>query len=112
MDEKFTQEEQTAVASVLYNLAGADFRTREGEKERLKALLDELGLDAQSFVPLPKNVLQVKAFETLKMMSKEKKHTFSRMMTQIARSDGHFGFREQAFVREILDYCDIPFVQK
>ena len=112
MDEKFTQEEQTAVASVLYNLASADFRTREGEKESLKALLDELGLDAEGFVPIHKNMLEVKAYETLKKMSKEKKHTFSRMMTQIARSDGHFGPREQAFVKEILDYCDVPFVQK
>ena len=112
MDEKFTQEEQTAVASVLYNLASADFRTREGEKERLKDLLDELGLDAKSFVPLTKNALQMKAYETLKKMSLEKKRAFSRMMTQIARSDGHFGPREQAFVKEILDYCDVPFVQK
>ena len=89
MDEKFTQEEQTAIASVLYNLAGADFQTHQG-----------------------KNMLEMKAYETLKKMPMEKKRTFSRMMTQIARSDGHFGPREQAFVKEVLDYCDVPFVQK
>ena len=112
MDEKFNQEEQTAVASVLYNLAGADYRTREGESEGLKACLDELGLDVQGFVPIHRNMLEMKAYETLKKMPLEKKRTFSRMMTQIARSDGHFGPREQAFVKEILDYCDVPFVQK
>ena len=112
MDEKFTQEEQTAVASVLYYLTGADFRTRKGEDDCLKACLAELGVEADSFVPVPKHEVQVKGYETLKEMSMEKKRTFSRMMTQIARSDGHFGFREQAFVREILDYCDVPFVQK
>jgi len=112
MEEKFTQEEQTAIASVLYNLAGADFKTHEGESECLKSCLSELGLDAKDFVPIPKNVLQVKAFNTLKRMSKEKKTAFSRMMTEIARSDGHFGFREQAFVKEILVYCDVPFVHK
>ncbi len=112
MDEKFTQEEQTAVASVLYNLAGADYRTREGESEGLKACLDELGLDVQGFVPIHRNMLEMKAYETLKKMPLEKKRTFSRMMTHIARSDGHFGPREQAFVKEVLDYCDVPFVQK
>jgi len=112
MDEKFTQEEQTAIASVLYNLAGVDFQTREGESESLKACLDELGLDAKGFVPIHKNMLEVKVYETLKKMPMEKKRIFSRMMTQIARSDGHFGFREQAFVKEILDYCEVPFVQK
>ncbi len=112
MDKIFTQEEQIAVASVLYNLAGADYRTREGESEGLKACLDELGLDAYGFVPIHKNMLQMKAYETLKKMPMEKKRTFSRMMTQIARSDGHFGPREQAFVKEVLVMCDIPFVHK
>ena len=112
MDEKFTQEEQTAVASVLYNLADADFRTHEGESERLKACLAELGFDAHGFVPIPKNELQMKAYETLKCMTKGKKRTFSRMMTQIARSDGHFGPREQAFVKEILIMCEVPFVHR
>ena len=112
MDEKYTQEEQTAIASVLYNLAGADFRSHEGETESLKACLDELGLDVKGFAPIHKNLLEMKAYETLKKMSLEKKRAFSRMMTQIARSDGHFGPREQAFVREILDYCEVPFVQK
>ena len=112
MDEKFTQEEQTAVASVLYNLAHADYQTHEGESEYLKTCLEELGLNAKGFVPIPKNALQVKAYETLKRMTKEKKHAFSRMMTQIARSDGHFGPSEQAFVKEILIMCDVPFVHR
>ena len=112
MDEKFTQEEQTAIASVLYNLAGADFQTREGESECLKFCLSELDVEVEGFVPIPRNVLQVKAYEILKRMTKEKKRAFSLMMTQMARSDGHFGPREQAFVKEILDYCEIPFVHK
>ena len=112
MKEEFTAEEQTAIASVLYNLAGADFKTHEGETECLKSCLSEIGLDANSFVPIPKNAMQMKVYSTLKRMSKEKKLAFSRMMTEIARSDGHFGFREQAFVKEILVYCDVPFVHK
>jgi uncharacterized tellurite resistance protein B-like protein len=112
MDEKFTPEEQTAVASVLYNLAGADFQTHEGESEGLKACLDELGLDTKGFVPIHKNMLETKAYETLKKMPMEKKCVFSRMMTQIARSDGLFGPREQAFVKEVLEMCDVPFVHK
>ncbi len=112
MDEKFTREEQIAIASVLYNLAGADFQTHEGETECLKDCLAEMDFDADGFVPIPKNELQVKAYNTLKQMGKEKKLIFSRMMTKIARSDGHFGFREQAFVNEILMYCNVPFVHK
>lgn len=112
MDEKFTQEEQTAVANVLYNLVHADFNDHAGEDDCLKACFDELGFDAKGFVPTPKSELPAQAYETLKKMPLEKKRTFSRMMTQIARSDGHFGPREQAFVKEILDYCDVPFVQR
>lgn len=112
MDENFTLEEQTAIASVLYNLAGADFQTHEGESESLKACIDELGLDVKDFVPIHKNMLETKAYETLKKMPMEKKSVFSRMMTQIARSDGHFGPREQAFVKEVLEMCDVPFVHK
>ena len=82
------------------------------EDDCLKACFDELGFDAKGYVPTPKSELPAQAYETLKKMSLEKKRTFSRMMTQIARSDGHFGPREQAFVKEILDYCDVPFVQK
>ncbi|MCR5658397.1 MAG: hypothetical protein K6G25_03635 [Bacteroidales bacterium] len=112
MDEKFTREEQTAIASVLYNLVGADFQTHEGENECLKDCLATMDFEAKDFKPIPKNELQMKAFETLKKMSKEKKHIFSRMMTQISRADGHFGFSEQTFVKEILVMCDIPFVHK
>ena len=112
MEEKFSKEEQTAVASVLYNLAGADFRSHTGETECLKNCLAELEFDSQGFVPIPRNELEAKAYETLKRMSKEKKHVFSRMMTQVARADGHFGPLEQAFVKEIMEYCDVPFVHK
>ncbi len=112
MEEEFTFEEQKAVASVLFSLADADFQSHEAEKECLDACLKEIGFDATGFVPIPKKELPKQAYETLKRMSKEKKRTFSRMMTKMSRSDGHFGPREQAFVKEILDYCEVPFVHK
>ena len=112
MEEKFTDEEKTAIASVLFNLADADFTNRAGEDECLKACLKELEFDATGFVPLEKNQLHVKAYETLKRMTKEKKRIFSRMMTQLSRADDHFGPRERAFVMDILMMCDIPFVHK
>lgn len=112
MEEKFTQEEKIAVANVLYNLAGADFRTHQGESECLKACLTELKFEAKDFVPIPKNALQMRAYETLRRMTKEKKRSFSRMMTQLSRADGHFGPSEQAFVKEILVMCEVPFVHK
>ena len=74
--------------------------------------MKELELDTKEFVPIPKNELQKQAYQTLKRMSKEKKRTFSRMMTRLSRSDEHFGYREQAFVIEILDMCEIPFVHR
>ena len=112
MDEKFTSEEKKAVASVLYNLADADFQNHKSEKECLDACMKELEFDAPDFVPIPKNELQKQAYETLKRMSKEKKRSFSRMMTRLSRSDDHFGPRERAFVMEILNMCDVPFVHK
>ena len=112
MSESFTETEKTAVANVLYNLAYADFRTHESENECLTACLKELEFDATGFVPLERNQLQVKVYETLKRMPKDKKLVFSRMMTQLSRSDGHFGPCEQAFVKEILIMCDVPFVHK
>ena len=112
MDAKFTIDEQKAVASVLYHLANADFRTHEGEDEYLKTTLEEIEFDLPDFVPIPRNELQKQAYETLKRMTKEKKRVFSRMMTRLSRSDGHFGSREQAFVKEILLMCDVPFVHK
>lgn len=112
MEEKFTDEEKTAIASVLYNLANADFCSKTEEKDRLKTCLRELEFDATGFVPIPRNELQKMAYETLKRMTKEKKRTFSRMMTQISRSDDHFGPRERSFVREILEMCDVPFVHR
>ena len=112
MDEKFTQEEKTAVASVLYNLAKADFKTQQGESECLKTCLSELDIDAKGIEMIPQNELQMKAYETLRHLSKEKKLVFSRMMTQMARADGHFGPRERDFVKEILVMCDVPFVHR
>ena len=112
MEEKFTQEEKSAIANVLYNLVGADFRTHKGESECLKACLKELEFEAKDFVPIPKNALQMRAYETIRRMTKEKKRTFSRMMTQLSRADGHFGPSEQAFVKEILVMCDVPFVHR
>ena len=112
MDEKFTSEEKKAVASVLYNLADADFQNHKSEKECLEACMKELEFDATGFVPVQKNELQKQAYETLKRMSKEKKRSFSRMMTRLSRSDDHFGARERAFVMEILNMCDVPFVHR
>ena len=112
MEEKFTQEEKIAVASVLFNLADADFQSHKSEKECLEACLKELEFDTKGFVPIPKNELQKQAYETLKRMAIGKKRTFSRMMTQLSRADDHFGPRERAFVMEILNMCDVPFVHK
>ena len=112
MDEKFTNEEKVAVASVLYNLVDADFRSQPKEKECLVACLKELEFDATGFAPIPRSELPKQAYETLKRMTKENKHVFSRMMTQVSRSDGHFGPREQAFVKEVLEMCEVPFVHK
>ena len=112
MDEKFTPEEQKAVASVLYNLAAADFRTRNAERECIDACLKVLEFDATNFVPIPKNELPQLTYETLKRMSLEKKRAFSRMMTELSRADTHFGPRERKFVKEILEMCEIPFVHK
>ena len=112
MEEKFTQEEKIAVASVLFNLADADFQSHKSEKECLEACLKELEFDTKGFVPIPKNELQKQVYETLKRMAIGKKRTFSRMMTQLSRADDHFGPRERAFVKEILVMCDVPFVHK
>ena len=112
MGEKFTLEEQKAVASVLFNLADADFQNHESERECLVACLRELEFDAKGFVPIPKNELQKQAYATLKRMSKEKKRSFSRMMTRLSCSDSHFGPSERVFVMEVLNMCDVPFVHK
>lgn len=112
MEEKFTLEEQMAVANVLYNLADADFQSHEAERECLAACMKELEFDATGFVPIEKNQLHVKAYEVIRRMTKGKKRAFSRMMTQLSRSDDHFGPRERAFVMEILDLCDVPFVHR
>lgn len=112
MDEKFTPEEQTAVANVLFNLVHADFNDHASEDDCLTACLKGLEFDAKDFVPVSKSELPSLAYEALKNMTMEKKRIFSSMMTRVSRSDGHFGPRERAFVMEILNLCDVPFVQK
>ncbi|MBR6929170.1 MAG: hypothetical protein IKH61_02960 [Bacteroidales bacterium] len=112
MDEKFTTEEQKAVASVLFNLAAADFQNHKEEKECLESCMKELDFDATGFVPIPKNELPKQAYATLKRMTKEKKRTFSLMMMRLSRSDDHFGPRERTFVMEILNHCNVPFVHR
>ena len=112
MDERFALEEKKAIASVLYNLAAADFQTHETELNCLENCMKELDFDTTDFVPVLKNELPKQVYETLKKMSKEKKYAFSRMMTKLSRSDDHFGPRERAFVMEILEMCDVPFVHK
>ena len=112
MDEKFTSEEKKAVASVLYNLADADFQNHKSEKECLEACMKELEFDVKGFVPISRNELPKQAYDTLKRMSKEKKRIFSLMMTRLSRSDDHFGPRERKFVIEILEMCEVPFVHK
>ena len=112
MDEKFTQEEQKAIASVLVGLAAADYRTRNAERECIDACMKELEFDATDFVPIPEKEWPLLTYGTLKRMSEGKKHVFSRMMTQLSRADTHFGPRERRFVKEILEMCEIPFVHK
>ena len=112
MEESFTEIEKTAIANVLYNLVSADFQTHKGEDGCLKTCLNELEFDTKGFVPIERNQLQMQAYETLKRMTKEKKRSFSRMMTQLSRADTHFGPRERRFVKEILEMCEIPFVHR
>lgn len=109
---EYSKQEQEAIVSVLYNLAHADYRRHDSENEVYFECLRELGFSDPDFKPYAKDALQSLAYETLKCMSKEKKHDFSLMMTRLSRSDGDFGVLERAMVIEILDMCDIPFVHK
>lgn len=108
----FSETEKEAMVSVLCALAKADYRSRDAEHRVLQGCYEEMGFERVDFVPIPRLQLEKRAYETLKRMTKEKKRVFSRMMTKIARSDGDFGPRERAFVIEILEMCDIPFVHK
>lgn len=112
MEVQFSRAEQEAIAHVLFNLVKVDYSSQRAEDECVKACLEELGFDGQRFIPLPQNELQKKVYGILKKMAGEKKRIFSRMMTQVSRSDGSFGAREKALVAEILEMCDVPFVQK
>lgn len=108
----FTENEKKAMASVLYALAKADYRAHDTEHQTLSACLDEMDFHEEGFQPIPRSQLEVGAYMTLKEMNKEKKRAFSLMMMKIARSDGNFGPLERAFVKEILEMCEIPFVHK
>ena len=112
MEIKFSKPEQEAIVSVLCILTKADYRTPDKEKRCLRECIEEIGFDDESFEPFTKSQLEVKAFEPLRKMSKQKKKAFSLMMTKIARSDGHFGHLERTFVVEILDRCEIPFIHR
>lgn len=109
---EYNKIEKEAIASVLYNLAHADFREHEMENAVYKDCLKDLDMADGDFVPFPKDELQSRTFEILKQLPKEKKRDFSLMMTKIARSDGEFGVLERKFVTEILDLCNIPFVSR
>ena len=112
MEEQFTETEKMAVANVLFNLADADFQSHKEEKECLEECLIELDFNMKDFSPISKNELPMQTYETLRRMSMEKKRVFSRMMTRLSRSDNHFGARERAFVMEILEMCEVPFVHR
>lgn len=112
MEEKFTDAEKEAIANVLYNLANADFQSHPQEKECMESCFREMEFDGTGFVPLSRNELPKRAYDTLKRMTKEKKRSFSLMMTRLSRSDNHFGPSERAFVKEILIMCDVPFVHR
>lgn len=111
MKENFTPKEKEAIASVLYLLTKADYRTHDNEHQTLGECMSELELDEASFVPLTETQLVPRAYKTMKRMSKAKKRVFAQMITKTARSDGHFGPLEQAFLIELMEMCEIPFVQ-
>ena len=50
MEEKYSNEECVAIASVLCDLVYADYRQKQGESECLKSCLDELGFETEGFV--------------------------------------------------------------
>jgi uncharacterized tellurite resistance protein B-like protein len=112
MEEKFTQSEQEVIVSVLCALTKADYRFHKNEHQALQDCLKDIDFQDDTFQPFPQSQLILKAQEHLKPMSPVKKRVFSRMMTKIARSDGNFGPLERAFVSEILETCEIPFVHK
>lgn len=108
---EFTEEEKKAVGSVLFVLSNADYKTQLTENEELVKCYNELGIDAATFEPLPKERLNL-VYNTIKSMPIDRKRLFSLMMTRLSRADGHFGARERAFVTDILDTCEVPFVHK
>lgn len=112
MEEKFTQNEQEVIVSVLCALTKADYRFHNNEHQALQDCLKEIDFQDNTFQPFPKGQLILKVEEHLKPMSPVKKRNFSRMMTKIARSDGNFGPLERAFVTEILEACESPFVHR
>ena len=63
MVNKFSNEEQTAIASVLYNLADADFQNHEAERECLEACMKELEFDATGLFPSRKTSCRNKSMK-------------------------------------------------
>ena len=112
MKEEFSPQEKEAVLSVLFVLVHADYRFQSDEHASLKQCVDSLGVDFETFIPIPQNQLEVRAYSTLRKLSKEKKREFARMITKIARSDGNFGPLERAYSLEIMEMCEIPFVHR
>ncbi len=108
---EFTEDEKLAVGSVLFLLSSADFRKQSSENEILAICYKELGIDVSTFEPLSKERI-VNFYGVIKAMDMEKKKAFSLMMTRISRSDGNFGTLERAFVAEVLDMCEVPFVHR
>ena len=109
---EYARTEQEAIANVLTNLVHADYQNRVEEMTFLGNCFKELGFSDAGFQPCPKDALQAKAYPVLKQMTKEKKRAVSLMMTQLSRSDGDFGPSERAFVMEVLEMCDMPFVHR
>ncbi len=109
--DNYSQQEKEAMYSILCILVKTDYRTPEAEQELLARFARELDI-ADDFQPATKRQLRTTGYDMLSKMSKEKKRTFSLMMTETARADGHFGHLEQAFVTEVLDACEMPFIHR
>ncbi|MCR5013337.1 MAG: TerB family tellurite resistance protein [Bacteroidales bacterium] len=109
--ETFTQQEKEMMFSILSILVKTDYRTSEVEVQLLDGFAKELEI-SNDFTPATIRQLRTTGFDMLAKMSKEKKRVFSRMMTETARADGHFGHSEQAFVTEVLDACEMPFIHR
>ena len=57
MEEKFTDEEKSAVASVLFNLADADFQSKKGEGECNTSTLYNSAVNKSLIIDLIKTLM-------------------------------------------------------